>query len=195
MRARIGRRGGLVIVAVAAWLLPVSIPLFNAPSDCDWRIARPGDDDRRAGMNGRWLDDSNPQSTIRNPQSLGCAMGSRALSYDEKLAYADDCDCNVYWWCCGSPSSPSTSTPSCDNPELLALSAERDTLLSEQATLQARLAQISAQIQSDLSVAKPYLDAMCNELQQALDLINQGIAACPNGGNPITLPSFCQLPP
>lgn len=83
---------------------------------------------------------------------------------------------------------------SCDPAQLDSLSAERDALEYEKARREARLAKIDAQIQADFAAAKPYLDAMCLELEQALDLINQGIAACPNGGNPITVPSFCALP-
>ena len=91
---------------------------------------------------------------------------------------------------------PAYATITVCNQEMLAdRYAEQASLRAEQSTLQSQLAQIEAQIQADLAAAKPYLDSMCGEMQQALDLVNQGIAACPNGGKPITVPSFCQLPP
>ena len=83
----------------------------------------------------------------------------------------------------------------CNQQQLADLYTERQALLQEKYELEWRRAQINDIIRQDIAVAKPYMEAMCNELQQALDLVNRGIAACPNGGNPITLPAFCQVPP
>ena len=126
---------------------------------------------------------------------FGGAFRSTSREPTEEIVYAavidPACDCAFYWWCCatGTTPAPVASGGTCDP----AMISQRDALLAERATLQARMDQINAEIAADLEIIRPTLQLMCGEMQQALDLVNQGIAACPNGGRPINMPAFCQL--